>query len=170
MQPSPLHYTTLDSPVGILTLAASARGLRYVLFPSSHDARHIAKLIASGEWIASPDNKVLTLAVTQLGEYFEGKRSKFTVALDMQGTVFQQQAWRALQQIGYGKTLSYSEQAALLGDAKKARAVGMANGRNPISIIVPCHRVIGASGSLTGFGGGLPAKQFLLAHELKHAA
>ena len=108
---------------------------------------------------------VLDLARRELDEYFAGDRQHFDVPLDPTGTDFQQQAWLALRAIPFGDTVSYGEQAEHMGDKNKARAVGAANGRNPISIIVPCHRVVGANGSLTGFAGGIETKQWLLAHE-----
>ena len=108
---------------------------------------------------------VVAETVRQLDQYFEGERTDFDLPLDPQGSPFQQQAWLALRTIPYGETVSYGEQARRLGDPNKARAVGAANGRNPISIVVPCHRVIGTSGKLVGFGGGLDAKAWLLAHE-----
>ncbi|MGE8388794.1 MAG: methylated-DNA--[protein]-cysteine S-methyltransferase, partial [Pseudomonas sp.] len=108
---------------------------------------------------------ILREAARQLGEYFAGKRRRFELALDFAGTEFQRQVWAALLTIPFGQTRSYSDIARQIGSPSAVRAVGAANGRNPISIIAPCHRVIGASGSLTGFAGGLPAKQFLLALE-----
>ena len=107
----------------------------------------------------------LDQAERELAEYFEGTRRSFDVALDPDGTPFQRSAWQVLRTIPYGATMSYGEQAAALGDPNRARAVGAANGRNPISIIVPCHRVVASSGALTGFAGGLDTKQWLLAHE-----
>ena len=108
---------------------------------------------------------ILAAASDQLAEYFDGDRTEFDVPLDPVGTEFQQAAWTALRTIPYGETISYGEQAARVGDRRKARAVGAANGRNPISIIVPCHRVVGSNGSLTGFAGGLDNKAWLLDHE-----
>ena len=110
-------------------------------------------------------SRILELACTQLREYFAGDRREFDVPLDPVGTAFQQSAWRVLRTIPYAATMSYGEQARALGDPNKARAVGAANGRNPISIIVPCHRVVGSTGALTGFAGGLDAKQWLLQFE-----
>ena len=153
-----LYYTTIPSPVGQLRLMASDKGLCAVLFNSGRDA----KVSFNGGMERNDEHPILKKAEAQLAEYFSGKRKKFDVKLDMRGTVFQINAWRELQNIPYGKTISYGEQAKRLGDAKKSRAVGMANGRNPLSIIVPCHRVIGASGALTGFGGGLKTKEYLL--------
>lgn len=108
---------------------------------------------------------MFTDTISQLDEYFAGNRTTFTVALSPQGTDFQQRVWRALMQVGYGDTVSYGNIAKQLGKPKASRAVGAANGANPIPIIIPCHRIIGANGKLTGFGGGLPTKQWLLAHE-----
>jgi methylated-DNA-[protein]-cysteine S-methyltransferase len=108
---------------------------------------------------------VLVQAARELHEYFAGERREFSVPLDFTGTEFQNKVWRALRAIPFGETRSYGELAAQIGAPKASRAVGAANGRNPIPIILPCHRVIGSSGSLTGFGGGLPMKKQLLAHE-----
>lgn len=109
--------------------------------------------------------KTIIKTKQQLNEYFDGKREMFNIPLAINGTDFQKQAWQELQKIPYGETISYGEQAQRIGDRKKARAMGMANGRNPISIIIPCHRVIGANGSLTGFGGGIDRKAYLLEME-----
>ena len=114
-------------------------------------------------------NSVIETTAQQLDEYFAGTRHEFDVPLDAEGTEFQQSVWQVLRSIPYGETMSYGEQATVLGDPNKARAVGTANGRNPISIVVPCHRVIGANGSLTGFAGGMKAKKFLLDLEKKNA-
>jgi methylated-DNA-[protein]-cysteine S-methyltransferase len=107
-------------------------------------------------------------AVRQLSEYFAGTRRTFHLPLRLQGTEFQQRVWRELTEIPYGETWSYGQLARRIGNPNASRAVGLANGRNPISILVPCHRVIGADGSLTGYGGGLERKQWLLAHEGLH--
>ena len=152
------YYKTIPSPVGPLKLLASGNGLCAVLFDNG---KH-NKLMVNGEMVERAGHPVLLRAEAQLSDYFAGKRKNFDLPLDMRGSVFQIKSWRELQKIPYGKTISYGEQAARIGDVKKARAVGMENGRNPLSIVVPCHRVIGASGSLTGFGGGLPTKKFLL--------
>ncbi len=147
----------MESPVGKLRLVASDIGLRYLAFE-----RDMGKHPALEGELVQGNHKILQHTQKELGEYFEGKRTKFSLPLDMQGTVFQINAWRALTKIPYGETKSYGQQAALVGDVKKARAVGMANNKNPISIIVPCHRVIGADGKLVGYGGGLPRKEYLL--------
>lgn len=153
-----LYYKTIASPIGPLRLMASDKGLCAVLF---HGGRN-NKLAFDGGLERSDEHPLLCKAEKQLQEYFAGKRKDFDVPLDVRGTIFQQKAWRELRKIPYGKTISYGEQAKRVGDANKARAVGMANGRNPLAIIVPCHRVIGSTGSLTGFGGGLDTKKFLL--------
>ena len=156
-----LFYKIIISPVGGLQLIVSDKGLLAVL-PKNHFRD------ASDELMKNNNHPILLNVEKQLEEYFSGKRKEFDIKLDMQGTVFQINSWRQLQKIPYGETISYGQQAERIGDAKKARAVGAANGRNPLLIIVPCHRVIGASGALTGFGGGLPMKQKLL--ELEKAA
>ena len=157
------YSTCVDSPVGQLQLVASAKGLCGVYFDGAgkhEDMRMRGAQDGSG-------HPLLVKAQKQLEEYFAGKRTAFDLKLDMQGTVFQIKSWKELCNIPYGQTISYGEQATRVGDVKKARAVGAANGRNPISIIVPCHRVIGASGSLVGFGGGLKTKELLLTLEQK---
>lgn len=155
-----LSFTTVDSPVGVLTLVASEAGLRALLWPDDDPKR-----VRLDDAAADRDHPVLVVAIDQLEEYFAGTRQDFDVSLDPIGTDFQQSAWQALRAIPYGTTVSYGEQAAQMGDRRKARAVGAANGRNPISIIVPCHRVVGASGALTGFAGGVETKAWLLDHE-----
>jgi methylated-DNA-[protein]-cysteine S-methyltransferase len=154
----------VDTPIGPLTLVASGRGLRAVMWPDEELGR--VRLDATDAAAAgTPAEAILQTASEQLGQYFDGERTTFDVALDPVGTDFQQTAWAALRTIPYGETISYGEQAARLGDRRKARAVGAANGRNPISIIVPCHRVVGSTGALTGFAGGLSTKAWLLDHE-----
>ena len=160
-----LHTTTIESPVGDLRIVASDAGIRAVLWPSDDSSR--VPLPTNVEVCES--HPVLVHAARELAEYFAGERQHFDVSLDPDGTVFQQQAWLALRAIPYGETVSYGQQAERMGDKNKARAVGAANGRNPISIIVPCHRVVGSNGSLTGFAGGIETKQWLLAHEQKVA-
>lgn len=149
-----VYYKTIASPVGPLTLAASDKGLQAVEFKSGR---------------RNDDHPILKKVARQLAEYFAGSRRDFDIPLDPKGTPFQLKAWRALSKIPYGATISYGEQARRIGDVKKARPIGQANGRNPISIIVPCHRVIGSSGKLTGYGGGLSHKRFLLDLERRHA-
>ena len=160
---------TVPSPVGPLTVVASIDGIRAVLWPDDDPLRVPSVPIDGPECEAAAIDAVLDLAELQLGEYFAGERTDFDVPLDPVGTDFQREAWAALRQIPFSETVSYGEQAERMGDKNKARAVGAANGRNPISIIVPCHRVVGADGSLTGFAGGLETKQWLLAHERRVA-
>ena len=145
--------TVVDSPVGPLGLIASDVGLRAVLF----DGRRIR---------TGGRSPVLSQAARQLDAYFDGELLTFDLPLELHGTEFQRRCWLALGSILYGQTVSYGEQARRLGlGSDAARAVGAANGRNPLPIVLPCHRVIGADGSLTGFGGGLHVKRFLLEHE-----
>lgn len=148
--------TIVDSPVGPLSIAADGRGLRAIEF---RDNRHPVR--RGEDWHAG-DSLLLRRARAQLGEYFAGRRRGFDLPLSPQGTPFQLSVWHALATIPYGQTLSYAGLASRLGRPGAMRAVGAANGRNPLPIVLPCHRVIGADGSLTGFGGGLPTKQFLL--------
>jgi methylated-DNA-[protein]-cysteine S-methyltransferase len=154
-----------ESPVGLLDIIASDDGIRAILF-GPEDALRVPLV---DQLIEDPDHPVVSVAARQLDEYFAGTRTRFDVPLDPVGSPFQQRAWMALRSIPYGETVSYGEQARRLGAPNLARAVGAANGKNPISIIVPCHRVIGTNGKLTGFGGGLPAKAWLLDHERKVA-
>ena len=164
MTATTLASTTMSSPVGQLTIIASDTGIRAVLWPTDNPKR-----VPLGDVEPRENHPVLSSAVTQLGEYFDGHRQDFDLPLDPTGTEFQQSAWTALRSIPFGTTVSYGEQAEQMGDKRKARAVGAANGRNPISIIVPCHRVVGSNGSLTGFAGGIDTKDWLLTHERRVA-
>lgn len=155
-----LSSAVIDSPVGPLTIVAGDAGLRAILWPDDDPRR-----VRLGETTVDPAHPVVAAVVAQLAEYFAGERRAFEVPLDPVGTEFRRAAWDALRTIDYGTTVSYGEQAARMGDRRKARAVGAANGRNPISIVVPCHRVVGANGTLTGFAGGVDTKAWLLAHE-----
>ena len=155
-----LYQTSMNSPVGRLTIVAGDDGIRAVLWPNDNPKR-----VRLGGAIEQPDHPVIEATVTELTEYFAGDRRVFDIPLDPTGTEFQQSAWRVLTSIPFGMTISYGEQADRMGDKRKARAVGAANGRNPISIIVPCHRVVGSGGALTGFAGGLDSKAWLLEHE-----
>lgn len=154
-------YTTITSPVGELTLSAIGGRLTGVLF---EDNRYPPDREG---WRRDDADPALLAARAQLEEYFAGTRKDFQLALNSKGTEFQQKVWAALLEIPFGETRSYGEQARLIGDHKAVRAVGLANGKNPIPIIVPCHRVIGADGSMTGFGGGIERKKWLLAHEAR---
>jgi methylated-DNA-[protein]-cysteine S-methyltransferase len=156
-----LLSTTYDSPVGTLTLVAGETGLRAVAWPD-RNGRHVG---LSRALVTAGSSPVLTETARQLDEYFAGTRTSFDVPLELDGTSFQLAAWRALGRIPYGETRSYAEQAARIGRPTAVRAVGAANGRNPVSIVLPCHRVVGSDGALRGFGGGLDVKEWLLAHE-----
>ena len=156
------NVTTIDTPVGELRIIGSPRGLRAILW-GAEDAARIASIDESD--LHEGRTPLLDKAVEQLEEYFAGTRRDFDLPLDPLGTPFQQSAWMVLRSIPYGETISYGQQARQLGDPNKARAVGAANGKNPLSIVVPCHRVIGSGGQLTGFAAGLDVKSWLLDHE-----
>jgi methylated-DNA-[protein]-cysteine S-methyltransferase len=149
-------HAYMDSPVGPLLLMADDDGLHLIEF---ENPRHP---VARGDDWSAGDNAVLRETRMQLDEYFAGTRRDFDLPLAPRGTKFQRDVWQALRRIPYGETISYAQLATRIGKPSAMRAVGAANGRNPLPIVVPCHRVIGADGSLTGFGGGLPTKQFLL--------
>jgi methylated-DNA-[protein]-cysteine S-methyltransferase len=155
------YYKITKSPVGNLKLVATDKGLAAILWENDDPKR--VRLTPLAEDKAHP---VLLATELQLKEYFEGERTSFSVNLDPVGTKFQNKVWRALSEIPFGETRSYGEIAKRIGHAGAVRAVGAANGRNPLSIIVPCHRVIGASGKLTGFAGGLEIKERLLTLEV----
>jgi methylated-DNA-[protein]-cysteine S-methyltransferase len=150
-----LRYTTIDSPIGELLLLGDDRGLSGLYMQEGRKPARIAN-----DW--ERDASAFASAIAQLDEYFDGRRATFDVPLELRGSPFEQRVWRALQDIPYGETASYGEVAQRIGAPSAARAVGLANGRNPIAVIVPCHRVIGANGTLTGYGGGLERKQLLL--------
>lgn len=150
-------FKIINSPVGCLTLVAREEKLAAVLWEDDHPTR-----VKFGTLEEDQTNAILCETERQLAEYFDGRRVKFELELDFAGTDFQQKVWQALLTIPFGETRSYSDIAHQIGNPKAVRAVGAANGRNPISIIAPCHRVIGMNGSLTGFAGGLEAKQLLL--------
>ncbi|MGZ4725193.1 MAG: methylated-DNA--[protein]-cysteine S-methyltransferase [Ilumatobacteraceae bacterium] len=156
------HVTTMHSPVGDLRIIAGERGLRAILF-ESEDPGRVASIDEAD--LQEGRTPLLDKAVEQLEEYFAGTRRVFDLPLDPHGTPFQQSVWMVLRTIPYGQTISYGQQARRLGDPNKARAVGAANGKNPLSIVVPCHRVIGSGGHLTGFAAGLEVKSWLLDHE-----
>ncbi len=149
------YYHYYSSPIGKLLLAGDGESLSLLGFPGGSMARRHEK-----DWIEDPAQ--FTEVIKQLDEYFAGERTDFNLSLSPQGTDFQRSVWQALQEIPYGETWSYGELAQHIGKPKASRAVGAANGINPIPVIIPCHRVIGANGKLTGFGGGLETKSFLL--------
>lgn len=159
MQYRPMHFTIVDSPVGPLRLIASDKGLRALQFHGGSTSK------TDSEMEQNDTDPMLLRAKKQIEEYFAGKRHTFDLKLDLKGTIFQLKAWQELQKIPYGQTISYGEQARRVGDVKKARAVGNANNRNNLPIIIPCHRVVGATGAMVGFAPGVPLKEFLLKHE-----
>ena len=153
-----IWYDELPTPIGELRLVADTQGLREVWFDGGRHQKAPAP-----HWTRDADR--LAFARVQLEEYFAGTRQAFALPLHPLGTPFQLAVWQELARIPYGATISYGELARRIGQPQAMRAVGAANGRNPLPIVLPCHRVIGADGSLTGFGGGLPTKRFLLAME-----
>lgn len=155
-----LALKTTESPLGRLKLVASDKGLVAILWEQDNPRR-----VPLSNLVENDQHPVLVETQRQLEEYFAGKRKSFSIPLDMRGTRFQKDVWEALLAIPYGETRSYGQLAKQLGKPRATRAVGAANGRNPVSIIVPCHRVIGSSGKLTGFAGGLEAKAHLLSLE-----
>jgi len=156
-----MRYCHMASPIGRLLVAGDDAGLRYIGFPTGK-----RPLQAGSTW--KEDENALDEAIRQLRAYFEGTLKAFSLTLAPHGTPFQLRVLTALQQIPYGKTISYGEVARRIGKPKASRAVGAANARNPLPIVIPCHRVIGSDGSLTGFGGGLDVKKALLALEMRY--
>jgi methylated-DNA-[protein]-cysteine S-methyltransferase len=153
-----MSYAHLESPIGTLLISGDAGGLQQILFSTNgRPAR------PDPAW--QEDSSALGDVIRQLRAYFAGELENFDLALAPQGTPFQQKVWSELQKIPYGETISYGELARRIGNPNASRAVGLANGSNPISIVIPCHRVIGSNGKLTGYGGGLPIKEKLLALE-----
>ena len=157
-----MDYEFLETPIGRLLLVGDEGGLRRIEFPSADQDERIEP-----EW--RHDRRHLDVAIEQLRAYFAGERLVFDVLLAARGTEFRQKVWAQLVRIPYAETISYGELARRIGEPRASRAVGAANGANPIPIIVPCHRVIGANGTLTGFSGGLSIKQWLLDHERRFA-
>jgi methylated-DNA-[protein]-cysteine S-methyltransferase len=157
-------YKIVDSPVGRLKLVATDEGLAAILW--EHDRPRRVRLAIDGEDAGHP---VLLETERQLDEYFAGRRTQFTIRLDVAGTPFQRRVWDALLTIPFGETRTYKEVATQIGHPAAVRAVGAANGRNPVSIVAPCHRVVGSNGTLTGFAGGLNTKAQLLAFERRNS-
>ena len=151
-----MNYSVMESPIGALTIVSSDGALVAILMDGHHRPP-----VPESAWGERVDD-ALPEATRQLAEYFAGRRRAFDLPLAPSGTDFQRQVWAALAEIPYGETRSYGQIAAAIGRPGASRAVGMANGRNPVSVVVPCHRVVGASGSLTGYAGGPERKQFLL--------
>ena len=153
-----MRYTHIDTPIGILLVAGDDAGLRLISFPTETKTRR-----PDSDW--RRDQRAFSDVRDQLRAYFAGNLTEFDLSLAPDGTVFQMSVWDALTKIPYGKTISYGELARRIGHPKASRAVGAANGRNPLPIVIPCHRVIGSDGKLIGFGGGLPTKSALLSLE-----
>lgn len=156
------YYRKMKTPVGELTLIANEKALVALLWENDKPGR--VKILAQK---AAPQHPILKETEKQLREYFSGKRDRFEIPYEFYGTAFQKMVWQCLSKIPYGKRKTYSEIAKEIHAPKASRAVGAANGKNPLSIIIPCHRVVGANGSLTGFAGGLKAKEFLLQLECR---
>ena len=154
----PVPYTYLESPIGPLLISGDANGLQQILFSTNG-----RPAVPDPAW--REDFSKLAEVIRQLRAYFAGELEDFDLALSPQGTPFQQRVWSELLKIPYGETISYGELARRIGNSNASRAVGLANGSNPIPIVIPCHRVIGSNGKLTGYGGGLPIKEKLLALE-----
>ncbi len=159
MIPSDSVHAEIPSPIGTIHLYAGSNGLTGLYMNTHRDK------LPKVQDVSVDSNPYLQQAAKELGEYFANGRRDFDVKLDPHGTPFQMEVWRELLNIRFGQTISYGELAKRLGDVLKTRAVGTANGQNPISIIIPCHRVIGANGHLTGYGGGIENKRWLLDHE-----
>ena len=157
-------FCYVESPIGRLMLTTDGTALTG-LYMNLYRNKPTKLPDLSDDWVQNATIDPLPAAARQLKEYFAGKRHEFNLPLRLQGTEFQQRVWRELTKIPFGETRSYGQLAKLLSNPNGSRAVGLANGRNPIAIIVPCHRVIGADGSLTGFGGGIDRKEWLLSHE-----
>jgi len=164
--PNDTSYDEMESPVGKLTIIASSQGLHAILWDNDCNHPDYQKITATLNKCSNEKNILETKK--QLTEYFQGQRKKFDLPLILNGTDFQIQAWQQLLNIPYATTVSYAEQAEKIGNKNKARAVGMANGLNPISIIIPCHRVIGSNSHLVGFAGGIEKKAYLLALEKRN--
>ena len=158
------YYYKIDSPIGPLHLAATNDALLAI----HHNLKRMEDWNKNTIAFKNDKNIIIEKTINELSEYFDGKRKKFNIPIQLSGTQFQLKAWDALNKIPYAKTVSYSEQAKISGNPKATRAIGNANNANPISIIVPCHRVIGKSGKLVGYGGGLDRKNYLLDLELKY--
>ena len=165
--PKDATFDETNSPVGKLVIITSTAGLHAILWDIDMKNPVYRKMLVG--LTRSKTEKTLLETKKQLSEYFKRERTLFDLPLILNGTDFQIQAWKQLLKIPYAKTISYGEQAKRLGDKNKARAVGMANGQNPISIVVPCHRVIGSNGNLVGFGGGLEKKAYLLELEKRRS-
>jgi O-6-methylguanine DNA methyltransferase len=161
-----LYQSTISSPIGPLRILSTREGLAAILFGKGarRKPENWIRRVFPGSKV-EPAGRVHRIFAKQIGEYFEGCRRVFDLDLDLRGTDFQKKVWSEVARVPYGRTVSYGDIAHVMGKPKAARAVGAANGANPIPIVIPCHRIVGADGSLTGYGGGLKRKRWLLAHE-----
>jgi O-6-methylguanine DNA methyltransferase len=161
-----LYHSTLDTPIGPFGLVSTSKGLAAIFFGKGLRRKRDSwiRRVFPGARV-EPAGRAHRIFAKQIREYFEGRRRAFEVVIDLRGTDFQKKVWAEVARVPYGQTVSYGEIAHLIGKPKAVRAVGAANGANPIPIVIPCHRVIGSDGSLTGYGGGLKSKRWLLAHE-----
>lgn len=161
-----IYYTEMKTPIGAISLAATNKGLCWIAFDTGEGSimslKRWGKAWLLCDHVIQEESLILKEAVKQLQEYFSGERMEFDLPLDMYGTTFQKMVWEQLMRIPYGQVRSYKDVALALGAPKAVRAVGGANNRNPLSIIVPCHRVVGSNGALVGYGGGLNIKEYLL--------
>ncbi len=166
-----LYLKSINTPMGIMRIGANDKGICLFDFQYRKSIYSIMKRIETyaGEQFVEGEHPYFALLEQQIGEYFLGIRKEFDLTLNLLGTPFQKSVWEGLMKIPYGETRSYKQQSIFLGNEKAIRAVAGANGENGIAIIIPCHRVIGENGSLTGYGGGLPKKKWLLEHERKHS-
>ena len=172
MEKQVIHYGEFQSPIGTLTLLATTEGVSRLDFGRAEDVLPAAETWYKKHHVKADlvfNSEMIEPIVIQLEEYFSGKRRFFDLKLDMIGTIFQQKVWNNLSEIPYGETRSYRDVAVNIGAPKAVRAIGSANNRNPLPIIVPCHRVIGSNGALVGYGGGMDKKEYLLALEQQHS-
>ena len=153
-----LYYKTMSSPIGKLHIIADDKNLRFISF----NKNFLKKVNINAESLSSKKSSIIEKTIKQIKQYFALKRKSFELPITFSGTLFQNKTWNALKKIPYGKTICYQQQAKMIKNPKAARAIGRANGMNPLSIVIPCHRVIGKSGNLIGFGGGLSTKKYLL--------
>lgn len=161
-----IYYEEISTPLGVMTAGVTPNGLALFEFPvENRIAEHKKKLAENYDHVSEPFSDVLNSVKLQIAEYFDGKRTSFDLPLDLVGSDFQRNVWQSLLTVPYGKTMSYLELAALVGNKDSVRAVAQANGQNRIPIIVPCHRIIGSDGKLTGYSGGISRKETLLSLE-----
>ncbi|WBW97851.1 methylated-DNA--[protein]-cysteine S-methyltransferase [Oceanirhabdus sp. W0125-5] len=167
------HFEYIDTPIGVIEICGNEKAITSILFLDDLNKESYVNYIEKENYKINNNHigavsEVVALSKKQLEEYFKGERKSFQIPIEFEGTEFQKKSWDQLTKIPYGETISYKEQAIAMGREKSVRAVGAANGKNKISIIIPCHRVIGSNGKLTGYAGGIERKAWLLEHERKH--